>query len=68
MTNVTMPRAVVYTDDRGRVNLHKFNRDRHASFSVDVRDDGTIVLTPAVTVTAAELAQLQAAAKAASDG
>jgi len=45
-------------DDRRRANLAKVGRPADRRYLVDEFDDGTVVLRPAVTISAAELAAL----------
>ena len=45
-------------DDRRRANLAKIGRRADHRYLVDEFDDGTVVLRPAVTISAAELAAL----------
>lgn len=45
-------------DDRRRANLAKVGRRGDHRYLVDEFDDGTVVLRPAVTITAVELAAL----------
>lgn len=46
-------------DDRGRTSLAKVTTRRHSRYLVDEFPDGTLVLTPAVTVSLVELAALR---------
>lgn len=54
-----MARAEITVDDRRRTSLAKVGRPEHRRYLVDEHDDGTIVLTPAVTLSAAEVAALR---------
>ena len=45
-------------DDRRRANLAKIGRRTDRRYLVDEFDDGTVVLRPAVTISAAELVAL----------
>lgn len=45
-------------DPRRRTSLAKFGRKEDSEYLVDEQPDGTLVLTPAVTISAAELAIL----------
>jgi hypothetical protein len=45
-------------DERRRVSLAKFGRREDLEYLVDEQPDGTLILTPAVTVPAEELARL----------
>jgi hypothetical protein len=57
-------RDELVVDDRGRANLQRFRRKEHSQYKVTVSEDGTITLTPLVSVTAADLADLLARAGA----
>ena len=46
-------------DQRRRTNLAKFGRKEDLEYLVDEQPDGTLILTPAVTISATELAVLQ---------
>lgn len=46
-------------DDRRRASLAKFGRREHSEYLVDEQPDGTLVLTPAVTISAEELAVMR---------
>ena len=46
-------------DQRRRTSLAKYGRKEDQEYLVDEHPDGTLVLTPAVTVTATELAVLR---------
>ena len=47
---------LIELDDRGRTNLRRFGGEPHARYLVSVRPDGTIILQPAVVLTAHEAA------------
>ena len=49
----------VSLDQRRRTSLAKFGRKEDLEYLVDEQPDGTLVLTPAVTISATELAILQ---------
>jgi hypothetical protein len=46
-------------DERGRTSLARVRRHDYDRYMVEEFDDGTLVLTPAVTVSAVELAALR---------
>ena len=49
----------VSLDPRRRTSLAKFGRKEDSEYLVDEQPDGTLVLTPAVTISATELAILR---------
>ena len=49
----------VSLDQRRRTSLAKFGRKEDLEYLVDEQPDGTLVLTPAVTISATELAILR---------
>jgi hypothetical protein len=65
-----MHNGELVVDERGRASLAKVRRHHHDRYLVEEFPDGTLVLTPAVTISAVELAALrdpvvrEAAAKA----
>lgn len=46
-------------DDRGRTNLARVRTHSYDRYTVEEYPDGTLVLTPAVTISALELAALR---------
>ena len=54
---MTMGKLIL--DPRRRTSLAKFGRKEDLEYLVDEQPDGTLVLTPAVTISATELAILQ---------
>ena len=46
-------------DERRRTSMARVGRPEHHKYLVEEFEDGTIVLTPAVTISAIELASLQ---------
>lgn len=59
-------------DERGRTSLARVRRGKHRRYLVEEFPDGTLVLTPAVTLSTVELAaladpEIRAAAAAAQD-
>jgi hypothetical protein len=52
-------RVEVDVDERGRTSLAKVRSRRFSRYLVEEFPDGTLVLTPAVTVSAVELAALR---------
>lgn len=69
-----MPRqAFVDVDERGRTSLARVRNHEYDRYTAEELPDGTLVLTPAVTISAVELAALknpkvQAAVAAAKSG
>jgi len=63
MSNVAMPPGEIVVDSRGRTNLQRVRTGNYSRYTAVEHEDGTLVLTPAVTVTPAELAELRAAAQ-----
>lgn len=57
MAHRKQPRLIVL-DDRGRVSLARIVQPGHRQFIVTIEPDGTIILTPAVTLDPAEAARL----------
>lgn len=55
----------IVLDDRRRTSFSKIGRKDHRRYLVKELDDGTLVLTPAFTISAPELAVLRDAALAA---
>lgn len=55
------PKGEVVVDSRGRCTLLRVRTQAHDRYLVTEHPDGTLVLTPAITLTPAELAKLQAA-------
>ena len=49
----------ISVDERGRTSLAKVTRHDHRRYLVEELDDGTLVLTPAVTLPAVEVAALR---------
>lgn len=47
---------VIELDDRGRTNLRKFGGRPHSRYLVAVQPDGTLILRPAVVMSAQEAA------------
>ena len=52
-------RAELVVDERGRTSLAKVRTHQFERYIVDEFEDGTLVLTPAITVSAVELAALR---------
>jgi hypothetical protein len=52
-------RSEVDVDDRGRTSLARVRRHDFDRYLVEELEDGTLVLTPAVTISAVELATLR---------
>jgi hypothetical protein len=50
----TMNEQIVEVDSRRRISLGRIGRSEHTRYLAHVEDDGTIVLTPAVVVSAVE--------------
>jgi hypothetical protein len=50
---------VIELDDRGRTNLRKFGGRPHGRYLVTVQPDGTLILRPAVVMSAQEAAMWQ---------
>jgi hypothetical protein len=46
-------------DHRGRTSLHRVRTQVFDRYLVTEHDDGTLVLTPAITLTPAELARIR---------
>jgi hypothetical protein len=55
---VQHPQAEITVDERGRTSLAKVTTRDHRRYLVEELDDGTLVLTPAVTISALEAAAL----------
>lgn len=51
--------GIVWPDGRGRLALGPYLDDRFTSYAVDVSSDGSIILTPALTISVRELAVLR---------
>lgn len=49
----------IVLDERGRTSLARVRRRDFDRYTVEEYDDGTLVLTPAVTISALELAALR---------
>lgn len=49
-----MPQITVETDTRSRVSLKQLGVPEHRQYIAQLQDDGTVVLTPAVTMPEAE--------------
>jgi hypothetical protein len=58
----------ITVDSRGRTSLARVRTKVFGRYLATEHEDGTIVLTPAVTVSPAELAALQAEARAQGSG
>lgn len=52
-------RGEVDVDERGRTSLARVRRHKHARYIAEEYEDGTLVLTPAVTISALELDALR---------
>jgi hypothetical protein len=52
-------RAELVVDERGRTSLAKVRSHQFERYTVEEFEDGTLVLTPAITVSAVELAALR---------
>jgi len=61
MSNVAMPPGEIVVDGRGRTSLQRVRVGDYDRYTVKAFEDGTLVLTPAVTVTPAEAAAGRAA-------
>ena len=61
MSNVAMPPGEIVVDSRGRTNLQRVRTGNYSRYTAVEHEDGTLVLTPAVTVTPAEAAAGRAA-------
>jgi len=48
----------IIVDSRGRTSLARVRKQRHERYLVTEHPDGTLVLTPAVTIARTELAKL----------
>jgi hypothetical protein len=59
MSNTAVPRGEIVVDDRGRTSLAKVRTRQFTRYLADEHEDGTIVLTPAVTVTPDQLERLR---------
>lgn len=55
---MAVPAQEIVLDERRRTSLAKVGRKEDRRYLVDELDDGTIVLTPALTVSRVELAAL----------
>lgn len=53
-----MPKEILL-DDRGRTSLARVRTHNYDRYTVEEYPDGTLVLTPAVTISAVELAALR---------
>jgi hypothetical protein len=53
------PMKEVVLDDRRRTSFARIGRKDHAKYLVEEHEDGTIVLTPAVTISQHELNMLR---------
>jgi len=56
-----IPQGEIVVDDRGRTSLARVRAGAFSRYSAEEREDGTIVLTPVITVHPADLADLEAA-------
>jgi hypothetical protein len=54
-----MPNNEVLVDERGRTSLARVRSHGYKRYTVEELPDGTLVLTPAVTISAVELAALR---------
>ncbi len=54
MMTAVMTDQIVEVDSRRRISLGRLGRAEHTRYLAQVEDDGTIVLTPAVVVSALE--------------
>jgi len=61
MGREAIPHGEIVVDDRGRTCLARIRREQHGRYKAAERQDGTIVLTPVITVHPADLADLEAA-------
>lgn len=52
-------RGELVVDERGRTSLARVRSHSHERYLVEEFDDGTLVLTPAITISAVELAALR---------
>lgn len=52
-------RDEVVVDERGRTSLARVRRHAYSRYTVQEHPDGTLVLTPAITISPVELAVLQ---------
>lgn len=53
-----MPAGEITVDDRGRTSLARVRSHAYDRYTAEEFPDGTLVLTPAVTISAVELAAL----------
>jgi len=60
MANVALPKGEIVVDARGRTSLARVRDQEFTRYLVDEHADGTLVLTPAIVVTPAELDRLRA--------
>jgi hypothetical protein len=60
MPNVAMPKGEIVVDARGRTTLARVRKQKHDRYLAEEHPDGTIVLTPAITLTPAEVEKLRA--------
>jgi hypothetical protein len=59
MVNVAVPRGEIVVDSRGRTSLARVRTRDFARYLAAEDEDGTIVLTPAITLTPAEVDRLR---------
>lgn len=68
MANVAVPPGEIVVDSRGRTSLARVRTKAFTRYKVQAFEDGSLLLTPAITVTPAELAASQAGAAPEADG
>lgn len=59
MTNTAVPKGEVVVDSRGRTSLARVRSKRFDRYLAQEREDGTLILTPMVIISARELAALR---------
>lgn len=59
MVNIAIPPGEIVVDSRGRTSLQRVRTHDYDRYLATEHEDGTIVLTPAITVTPLELAALR---------
>ena len=65
MANRAIPRGEITVDERGRVTgLNRIRERRHTRYQAEEHASGVITLTPVITMTPAELSDLERAREA----
>lgn len=59
MVNIAIPPGEIVVDSRGRTSLARVRTHDYDRYLAREHEDGTIVLTPAITVTPAELEKIR---------